>query len=591
MPKVLPLILSLALGVGLLTGRAQPLAPDTSTQTKAQRDARMAWWREARFGLFIHWGLYAVPAGRWPLPDSGQAPQEISGAGEWIMHDAKIPVADYRSLAPRFNPTRFDADAWVALAKAAGMKYVIITAKHHDGFAMFRSHADAFNLAEATPFHRDPLQLLAAACQRQGLKLGFYYSQDQDWSAPGGAAIGGHWDPAQDGDFARYLQTKAIPQIEELLTRYQPFPAVFWFDTPTAEMTPALASQIAALMNRHPNVIWNNRLGGGYRGDTETPEQSIPANGFPGRDWETCMTINDTWGFKADDTHFKSTATLLHNLIDIASSGGNYLLNVGPTAQGEIPAEEAARLQGMGRWLALNGEAIYATTATPLHRKPTWGRITQRPGKLYLSVFDWPQDGKLRLPITNAVSRAYLLAQPSTVYQTAQDASGLTVQVAGEAPDPVASVVVLDIKGSDLVTEVPTAQAADGSIRLEPASARIEGSGPLSVEHDPPNLGSWMDDRDAARWSVQVKRPGTYKVSLDYALDAGPKGSVLALTVGDQTLTVPLIRTAGWSDYKVIDIGTIKVEQVGTADFLLTGKRGDGAGVVNLRALTLTPAP
>ena len=590
--KIFPFVLSLVLGVGLAPGHTQELAPDSSSQTQAQRDARMAWWREARFGLFIHWGLYAAPAGRWPLPGSGAAPQEVPGPGEWIMHNARIPVADYQALAPRFNPVHFDAPVWVALAKAAGMRYVIITAKHHDGFALFKSQADPFNIAEATPFRRDPLRELAAACQQQGLKLGFYYSQDQDWTAPGGAAFGGHWDKAQDGDFARYLQNKAIPQIEELLTRYQPFPAVFWFDTPTDEMTPALASQIAALMNKHPNVIWNNRLGGGYRGDTETPEQSIPARGFPGRDWETCMTINDTWGFKTDDTDFKSTETLLHNLIDIASSGGNYLLNVGPDSQGGIPAPEVDRLQGMGRWLAANGEAIYATSATPLHRKPAWGRVTQRPGKLYLSVFRWPEDGKLLVPISNAVTKAYLLTRPNTVFPTTAGAAGLTVHLAGDAPDPVATVVVLETNGSITpVTELPLAQAGDGTIRLEPDTARIEGKGPLSVEHEPTNLGSWMDDRDDAHWSVQVKRPGTFQVSLDYALEAGSKGSELALTVGGQTLTIPLAKTAGWSDYRTIDVGTIRVEKAGTNDFVLQGRKGDGIGVANVRALALTPTP
>ena len=247
----------------------------------------MAWWREARFGMFIHWSLFAAPEGTWQGNQTG-------GLGEWIMHDLKIPVADYKALAATFNPTQFDADKWVALAKAAGMKYIIITAKHHDGFAMFKSKADPFNIVDATPYKRDPMKALAAACQKYGIKLGFYYSQDQDWTAPGGAAFSGHWDPkAQDGDFARYLATKSIPQIKELLTNYQPFPAVVWFDTPTGDMTPALAAKIRAVLNEHPKLIWNNRLGGGEPGDTETPEGVIPANGYP-RDWETCMNINDT---------------------------------------------------------------------------------------------------------------------------------------------------------------------------------------------------------------------------------------------------------------------------------------------------------
>src|ERR1700733_12860470 len=302
------------------TNANHPVAAIQDTETPAQREARMAWWREARFGMFIHWGLYSIPAGSWngkPVP----------GIGEWIMNRGSIPVADYQALASQFNPTAYSAHDIVALAKSAGMKYIVITSKHHDGFAMFDSKADPFNIVAATPFKRDPIRELAEECKKQGLKLGFYYSQDQDWTAPGGAAYQKdnhqpptfHWDKAQNGDFATYLHTKAIPQLKELLTNYGDFPVVIWFDTPTKDMTPALAGEIVTLLNQHPNLIWNNRLGGGYPGDTEPPEQYIPPQGFPGRDWESCMTMNDTWGYKSYDANFKSTETLLRNLIDIAS--------------------------------------------------------------------------------------------------------------------------------------------------------------------------------------------------------------------------------------------------------------------------------
>jgi len=429
---------------------------DTSTQTKAERDVRMGWWRDARFGMFIHWGLYSVPAGVWKERKS-------SSYGEWLMWNFKIPVADYKALAPQFDPTDFDADAWVALAKAAGMKYIVVTAKHHDGFAMFHSKADSFNIYDATPFKSDPLMELAEACQKQDIKLGFYYSQDQDWTFPGGGVHRDiHWDPTHDGDFATYFKTKALPQMEELLNNYQPAPAVIWFDTPSRNMTPKLASQIVALLNKHPEIIWNNRLGGGYKGDTETPEQKIPADGFPGRDWETCMTINGTWGYKSTDTNFKSTKTLLHNLIDIASKGGNYLLNVGPTSKGVIPEPEADRLREMGTWLAVNGEAIYGTSAGSLPQAPVWGRVTQKPGKLYLSVFDWPKDGKLPLAISNQVTRAYLLAKPDIVLTTSRDANGITVNLPPGAPDPIASVVVLEIQGAPAAANASPAPAPSG---------------------------------------------------------------------------------------------------------------------------------
>src|ERR1035437_1919928 len=377
-------------------------------ESAAQRDARMAWWREARLGMFVHWGLYSIPAGTWDG-------KEVPGIGEWIMNTASIPVADYKALAPQFNPTGFSAHDIVALAKSAAMKYIVITAKHHDGFAMFDSKADPFNIVAATPFRRDPLRELAEECKKQGIKLGFYYSQDQDWTAPGGAALktgnhdrpNHHWDPAQDGDFTTYLHTKAIPQLKELLTNYGDSPSVIWFDTPTEEMTPALAGEIVALLNQHPNLIWNNRLGGGYKGDTETPEQFIPSQGYPGRDWEACMTMNDTWGYKSYDTNFKSTEMLLRNLIDISSKGGNYLLNIGPDSTGKVPLAEIERLHQVGKWLAVNGEAIYGTQPTLFGNEagafsaiekdrrgnprflPAWDwRSTTAPNKIYIEIFN-----------------------------------------------------------------------------------------------------------------------------------------------------------------------------------------------------------
>ena len=477
--KIAPYLALTAALLTAVTGRAQlagetfytPSAPQhpipsvQDTETPAQKDARMAWWRQARFGMFIHWGLYSIPAGTW---DGKQVPY----IGEWIMNNASIPVADYKALAGQFNPTGFSAHDIVALAKAAGMKYIVITAKHHDGFAMFDSKADPFNIVAATPFHRDPLKELAAEARAQGLKLGFYYSQDQDWTAPGGAAIKrgdhqpptNHWDKAQDGDFATYLHTKAIPQIKELLTQYGDFPAVIWFDTPTKDMTPQLAAEIVALLNQHPNLIWNNRLGGGYKGDTETPEQTIPAQGFPGRDWESCMTINDTWGFKSYDTNFKSTETLLHNLIDIASKGGNYLLNVGPDSHGVIPQPEADRLLAMGAWLKINGAAIYGTQPTLFGAEagsfsatekdkngnpkfvPAWDwRSTTTPDKVFLELFTWPHGAFHLDKMPRTVTAAYLLADPvRTPLKFTQTAGAVDIQLPAQPLDPIATVVVLE---------------------------------------------------------------------------------------------------------------------------------------------------
>jgi alpha-L-fucosidase len=576
-----PVLLGISLLVQPLRTAGHPVSAVQDTETKEQRDARMQWWREARFGMFIHWGLYSLLAGEW------QGKKTPSSNGEWIMNDLQIPVADYRELARQFNPVKFDADAWVSLAKAAGMKYIVITAKHHDGFAMFRSKANSFNVADATPFKRDPLKELAAACQRQGIKLGFYYSQDQDWTAPGASALNrAHWDKAQDGDFATYLHDKSIPQIRELLANYQPYPAVIWFDTSTKNMTPQLAAEIVALLNQHPNLIWNNRLGGSYPGDTETPEQHIPAQGFPGKDWETCMTLNGTWGYKKNDLNFKSTETLLRNLIDIASKGGNYLLNVGPDAQGLIPQAEADRLLEIGKWLNVNGEAIYATSPSPFQRQLSWGRATQKPGKLFLHVFDWPKDGNLPVPMGNKIDKAYLLAQPQAQLKVKKNGSdGMIISLPATAPDPLASVVVLEFSGPVAALPQPLVQEAGGKLVLAAGDSIVVGK-TLRVEN-PGNLGYWTDVNDCATWTVRINKPGLFKVVLEYATVSD---ATLTLGVGEQKLEIQPAKTGGWKNYQTIEAGTIKIAKAGDYTVRLGGSFKSGGAVANVKKLVLSPA-
>ena len=422
-------------------------------ETRRQCDARMQWWREARFGMFIHWGLYAVPAGVW----QGQQMPEI---GEWIMSKYRIPIAQYSALATQFNPMKFDADAWASLAKRAGMRYMVITSKHHDGFAMFHSSCDPYNIVDATPWKRDPIKELADACRKHGLKFGVYYSQALDWHErdAGGAepwlhfngkdmTWGNTWDFPDHAEkrYERYFEKKVKPQLRELLTRYGPL-GVIWFDTPftiTREQSEELYGLVRELQ---PGCIMNSRLGNGLGDYQSAGDNKIPGRGSL-RAWETPATINHTWGYKSTDPNWKPLQMLLQNLIDIASKGGNYLLNVGPTAEGEIPAPSVERLEAMGRWLQVNGESIYGATGSPFENPFAWGRCTQKPGRLYLHVFDWPKEGRLAVPLANRPIKAYLLARPGETLATTGGKGSLEIAVGAQAPDHDASVIVIELNG------------------------------------------------------------------------------------------------------------------------------------------------
>jgi alpha-L-fucosidase len=460
---------SLIAGIIFIIMLQSLLAQKAETPKVLTNDERMEWWREARFGMFIHWGVYSIPAGIWDG-------RQIGGIGEWIMNRGKIPVADYQRMAKQFNPVKYDADAWVKMAKDAGMKYIVITSKHHDGFALFETKASKWNVVEATAYGRDLLKPLAEACKKYGIKLGFYYSQAQDWNNPGGSAARrptkegwanpdsviidaytkehkGHWDPAQEKKtFAQYIDDVAVPQVKELLTNYGEL-AVLWWDTPT-NMTDDAATKLQSLLSLQPGIITNDRLKRpNFPGDHKTPEQRIPnLKDLDGTDWETCMTMNGTWGYKSYDHNYKTPETLIRNLLDIASKGGNFLLNVGPTDLGEFPQESVDILAKMGQWMKVNGEAVYSTKASPWGLFP-WGRCTKKEIKnntiLYFSVFDWPAEGKLVIPgLKNKVISASLLANGIKVKASATKDGGVTLVLPSKAPDLIASVIKVEVKGS-----------------------------------------------------------------------------------------------------------------------------------------------
>ncbi len=411
------------------------------------KDKRMSWWREAKFGMFIHWGLYAIPAGEW----NGQ---EIPGIGEWIMKRARIPVKEYERLAEVFNPTKFDAEEWVQLAKDTGMKYLVITAKHHDGFAMYNSPCSDYDIVDATPFKRDPMKELASAYEKAGIKFCFYYSHVQDWHHPDG--VGNDWDYNESKkNFARYLEEKAKPQVKELLTQYGPV-GLIWFDTPM-NITKEHAQELVDLVRQlQPECIISGRIGhnlGDYR---QMPDNGIPAMPYP-IDWETPATLNDTWGYKKNDHNWKSPKTVLRLLVDINSKGGNYLLNVGPDADGVIPQPSVDILRTVGRWMRVNGESIYGTVAVPLIPYVlSWGGVTAKEGKLYLHIFDWPKEDRLVFHgLKNKVKRVYFLSDGPQLalnfiqsYEEARNEYRLMIGLPSEPKDELDTVIAVEIEGT-----------------------------------------------------------------------------------------------------------------------------------------------
>ena len=574
------------LSCSLLIGEETESTWSRTNETAQQRAARMQWWNSARFGMFVHWGVYSATGGEF----RGNMP---TNSAEWMMNKARIPIADYKvENVDKFNPTKFDARAFVGLAKQAGMKYLVITAKHHDGFSMFHSKASPYNVVDATPLKRDIMKELAEACQEEGIRFGFYYSQCQDWHHPGG--MGNSWDKTIERvSFDQYVREKAVPEIKQLLTEYGPI-AIFWWDTPR-EMSQDAFDSLHSSTDLQANIITNDRLGEDYPGDFKTFERRIPSQAPDVENWEVCMPISGSWGYKKSDTNFKSTATLIRNLADIASKGGNYLLNVSPTGEGTLLPQAVERLQAIGQWMKINSESIYDTDASPFGTLD-WGRCTRKDRDdgtiLYLHVFDWPEDGQLLVPsLKNDVQHAYLLADQASVETQSQD-EGVIVSLPALAPDPINSVVVLKVSGElELESHSPTL-GDDGELVLVADEAYIhnnEGTRDARVvqrKNSPSNIGYWTDAGDWVEWSFKVDQPGQYEIVAELAVEESR--SHFRIELAGQRKSVEVASTGSYGNYVKLSFGQFRLDQAGECNLRIKPD-ADKWQPINLRRIALIP--
>jgi alpha-L-fucosidase len=562
------------------------------------RDKRLAWWRDARFGMFIHWGVYSGLGNEYKGRQGG-------GYAEHIQRILKIPEAEYRrEVAGTFDPTNFDADAWVRLARDAGMKYIVITAKHHDGFAMWPSKVSDYNIMDATPWHHDPMADLKAACQKYGLKFGFYYSHAFDWENPN--APGNDWDYTNPGgdkkingvdwwnenpgfmkQARKYVDEKAIPQILELIRMYHP--DILWFDTP-GKLPPSENLRIMkAVRAADPNVVISGRLvhgWGDYDDTTDRPAEFPPHDG----DWEGIPTTDESYGWNKFDTSHKPPSHFIQLIAKVAARGGNVLLNIGPMGDGTIDPKDVAILKGIGAWWQVNGESIRGTVRTPLAVQ-TWGESTRKGNTLYLHVFQWPANGTLIVGgLKSTVTNAYLLAGgeqgTSCPLPVRLNPLDVAITVPASAPDAVDSVVVADCEDPIVTDSARLLQSTFPTNNLRAFDGTLHGKGLEwgAGKKNSDYLIHWSKPEQFVTWPVRLNEAGTYEVTADYDASENSAGNTFTVNLGAQTLR----GTVQSGNYQATVLGRVTLPP-GTFEIKIAPAEIKGGDLMNLRGVVLKP--
>lgn len=513
----------IALGAVSLAGlsRAQEMDKmwgESVVKLRAADAKRGELFADGNYAMFIHWGLYSHLANKV----DGKT---YYGIGEWIMNGqmAGIPVPKYKEIAKDFNPTKFDAMAIANLAKDAGMKYIVITSKHHDGFAMYHSKSNDFNIVDATPFKRDPMKELAAACKKVGLGFGFYYSHNQDWTFPGG-----NNGPTKDENgkavgFDDYFARKCLPQVKEITSEYGPIEIV-WFDTPGDMPKKYVEELVEVVRKNQPNALICGRAGHGLGDYQSLGDMEVPMKNEEGL-WETVDTTNDSWAYAWYDENWKSPATILQRLIATVARGGTYMLNIGPRGDGSVPERAAGSLRSAGEWIRTYPQVVYATEASPWQHPLSWGDVTEKGNTLFLSVFDWPATGELYLPgLKTGIKTAKLLKGSTSQSLNFDSVHGWTrFKIPFEAPDKLVSVIEIELDGQAEV---------DSTFGLDPDATTVIHSLFANVDGAVKAEINWMEKfgewkhvervtdwniNSTATWEVEVLAPGDYMIDLTYA--------------------------------------------------------------------------
>ena len=503
----------------------------SQTDVLPPREQTKKWFREAKFGMFIHWGVYA-----------------LLGKGEWIRNVGRIPQEEYAELPPKFNPDKYNPSEWANLAKSAGIKYMVITTKHHDGFCMFDAHNTDWQVTN-TPYGKDALREMTEAFEEEGIPVGYYYSI-MDWyhedylpRLP--------WEadarPAEGHDVMDYIAYMR-EHIEQLMTEYRPAPFVLWYDGGWINKPEELgaAETNARARELKPDILINDRHF--TKEDLVTPEQRIPPTGILDDDgqpalWEACITMTSHWwGYDEHETVYKTSEFLIRMLIDIVSKGGNLLLNIGPKGDGSIQEEFVERLQAFGAWMDKYSEAIYGTTASPFNLLPFHGRVTAKGDKLYVHVFEWPGDGVARLPqLANDVKKAYLLERGHPALTCERDGKDWVVQLPDSPTDGVASVFVVELDGPPKVKPMVLVPSAKGVCELPAIYGFLDGPHGMRIRYESRDgiihAGNWINPKDSIEWSVKAPGPGNYQVWLDYAVMSGQGGSEIEFIVNGKEAT------------------------------------------------------